>query len=364
MSALAARWVRPIWALLVPILAIVLLTVLVDSFGSQVLRLVLLAGLVNLVLVVGLYIFVGNSGIFSFGQMGFMAIGAYACAIVSVPLGTKSALLPELPGFLAGFSVGLLPSLLIGAGVAALVALLVGLPLMRLAGIAAGIATLAFLLVTETVIANWDAMTRGTSSLVGIPVDLKPSVAMWCAIGAVCVAYLYQTSRWGLRVRASREDAVAAKANGISVVRERTIAFVLSAAVCGFGGGMLAHFLGALRPDDSFFLDPTFLITAMLVIGGIGSLSGAVTGAIVVAILIEVIRQFEQGTTIGGVHLSTGPGLDSIILGAVMIVILIRRPAGLTESKEAVWPKRWSSRPGGAGPPGPQPAPGKGSVVT
>lgn len=349
-EAFAERWIRPVWPVLFLTVLVVTLTVLTDMFGSEVLRLVLLAGLVNLVLVVGLYIFIGNSGIFSFGHMAFMAIGAYTSAIVSISGGAKTALLPDLPGFLASFSVGMLPSMLIAGAVAAVVAFVVGIPLMRLSGIEAGIATLALLLVTQTVIANWDAVTRGTSSMVGVPVDLGVYDAMLFCIAAIAVAYLFQVSRWGLRLRASREDEVAAKSNGIAVVRERTIAFVLSAFVCGFGGAMLAHFLGALRPDDAFFLNPTFLTTAMLVIGGIRSLTGAVVGVIVVSALTEGIRQLEQGTSIGGVDLSTRPGLNAIILGAIMIVILVRRPQGLVGSHEIKWPWSRAGR-GGAAPP-------------
>jgi branched-chain amino acid transport system permease protein len=160
---------------------------------------------------------------------------------------------------------------------------------------------------------------------------------LWVVVIAVGV-FAYQSSGIGLRLRASREDDIAATAAGIRVSRERLIAFTLSGFICGIGGSLYAHYLGALTPTLAFFFSPTVLIIAMLVIGGFRSLWGAFAGAIVVAVLTELLRRVEQGVSIGGLHISTKPGLDGIILGIFMLAILILRPSGITGGRELRWP--------------------------
>jgi branched-chain amino acid transport system permease protein len=158
-------------------------------------------------------------------------------------------------------------------------------------------------------------------------------------VGAIAVAYLFQISRWGLMLRASRDDDVAAKASAVRVVRERLIAFALSAAMVGAGGGLYAQFLGSMTVDQ-FYLEMTFVTLAMLVVGGIGSLSGAVIGVAAVTFVIEILRTFEHGFSIGGVRFLLPSGSQEIGLGVVMALILILRPTGLTRSREIFAP-RW-----------------------
>ena len=144
-------------------------------------------------------------------------------------------------------------------------------------------------------------------------------------MGAIAVAYLFQISRWGLMLRASRDDDVAAKASAVRIVRERLIAFALSAAMVGAGGGLYAQFLGSMTVDQ-FYLEMTFVTLAMLVVGGIGSLSGAVIGVLAVTFVIEFLRTFEHGFSIDGVKFLLPSGSQEIGLGVVMALILILRP--------------------------------------
>ena len=148
---------------------------------------------------------------------------------------------------------------------------------------------------------------------------------------------LFERSAMGLRLRASREDEPAARAAGISVVRERTVAFGLSGGVIALGGAVYAHFIGSFDPY-SFYLELTFITLAMLVVGGASSLWGAVVGALLISALNSFLADAEQGVHVGfDLHLPTGTRL--VAIGVVMSVILILRPSGLTGGREAALPR-------------------------
>lgn len=288
---------------------------------------------IRVVVVVGLYVFVGNSGIISFGQVGFMCIGAYAAAWATAEPSFKQIMLSGLPGFLQEsqypFLVAIGGALLLPAAVA----LVLGAAIMRLSGTAASIATFAFLIIVNSVYSNWDSVTAGVSSIIGIPTVVGPGTAYAFAALAVLVAYLFQVSRFGLMLRASRDDEVAARASAVKVVRMRLAAFVLSAALVGAGGGLYAQFLGILTVDP-FYLNLSFITIAMLVVGGMSSLTGAVSGVVAVTAVVEVLRALERGVPAGGARFALPQGSQEIGLGIVMATILIFRPNGLSRGRE------------------------------
>ena len=293
--------------------------------------------LIRVVFVVGLYVFVGSSGVVSFGHAAFMGLGAYATAWQDCCSMTKSFYMPVLPKFMLDTTVPP-PAAVVGSGVfSALFALVVGAAIMRLSGIGASIATFAMLAIVNVVYSNWDGLTAGTSSIVGIPRYTDQWVGLAWAAFAVVAAFLYQSSRFGLSLRASRDDEAAAKAAGVDVVRERLIAFVLSAFLVGVSGGLYAHFLGTISVD-AFYLDVTLITLAMLVIGGVNSLSGAVLGTITISALIEALRQLEHGIQVGSLTISIPGGSQEIGLGVVMLLILVFRQRGITDNREIVWP--------------------------
>lgn len=294
-------------------------------------------GLINLVAVVGLYVFVGNSGVLSFGNVAFMAIGGYVSALLTMPLAAKGVFLPDLPGFLATAEWPAMAGALAGGVAAALVALVFGFPLMRLSGISASIATFAILVVSYVVLGNWTSVTGGQNSLMGLPIYVGLWTSAGWAVAAIVVAFIHQESRSGLLLRASREDEVAAAASGVHMVSHRLSAFVLSAFVSGIAGVLLVHFLGTVRVE-TFYLDLTFLIIAMLVIGGMRSLSGAVAGAVVITLLTELMRQAEIGVTVGGLKVAAPGGLGDAMLALLMLLIILFRPNGIAGGREINWP--------------------------
>src|SRR6185503_2372746 len=302
MLGAAPETLRRLWPL-IALLLIVGAIALAASFAPIVLQRRVAQGLVNLVAVVGLYVFVGNSGILSFGNVAFMAVGAYVSALLTMKAAAKSVFLPDLPAVIAAAEWPPLPGALAGGCAAALMALVVGWPLMRLSGISASIATFAVLVITNVVLGNWTSVTGGQNSLMGLPLYVGVWTASAWAAAAIVIAFVYQESRSALLLRASREDEAASQALGVHIVRHRLTAFAISGFLSGIAGVLLAHLLGTVRVE-TFYLDLTFLIVAMLVIGGMRSLAGAVAGAVVIAALTELLRQAEIGVTVGAITIA------------------------------------------------------------
>jgi branched-chain amino acid transport system permease protein len=334
---------RSLHGLVTPLLLIVAvaLVTFLGVLGGDQMKTSLTEMLIRMVVVVGMWVFVGNSGVISFGHVGFMCVGAYAAAWATVDPNWKSIMLTGLPDWLQNGQYPIPFAIVGGAVLSAAVALLLGGAIMRLSGIAASIATFAFLMIVNSVYSNWDSVTGGTSSIIGIPTVVTPWVAFALAACAILVAYAFKVSRYGLMLRASREDEVAARASAINIVRVRLAAFVLSAAIVGIGGGLWAHFLGVLTAD-TFYLSLSFITLAMLVVGGLGSLTGAVLGVVVVTIVVELLRALEGGIVLGKTTLSLPPGSQEIGLGVVLALIMIFRPSGLTRGREVRWPQRRS----------------------
>jgi branched-chain amino acid transport system permease protein len=331
-SVFARTWSTPV--ILIGLLVIIALVAV--AAGSGTFSRTIAEIFIRVTLVVGMYIFIGNSGVISFGHAGFMCLGAYGAAWLTIPPMMKKILLPGLTPLLADAQLPLVVSAVVAALFAAAIALISGAVLMRLAGIAASIGTFAMLAVINTIYSNWQSVTAATSSVVGIPIATGIWSSLAGAAVAILIAYLYGISRSGLALRAGRDEAVAAAASGVDIYRERLIAFIISAFVCGLAGVLYAHFLGVVNPD-AFYLGVTFIALSMLVVGGMGSLSGAVVGVVVISAIIQILRWMEKGIEIGGANISLPNGIQEIVIGIVMIIILIVRPTGLMQNKDLSW---------------------------
>jgi branched-chain amino acid transport system permease protein len=294
--------------------------------------------LVEVAIVVALYVFIGNSGVLSFGHISFVALGAWTAGVLSVPTSEKPAIMPNLAHFLRSATVGNVPSLVFAAIVGGVFALVVGLPLMRLSGLAAGIATFGVLEITHNVLRYYEKIGPGLNTFSSVPETTGLWQAAFGALIAIGVAFAYQRSRFGRMLRATREDASAASAVGISVYRQRLGAFVVSGLLAGLAGGLYVHLL-PLNTED-VYLDLTFLTLAMLVVGGASSLWGAVVGALAVSALDSFLAQAENGVRLPGFTLDLPAGTRLVVVGALMALVLILRPSGLTGGREFRLPGR------------------------
>jgi branched-chain amino acid transport system permease protein len=314
-----------------PVLLVIVVGLL-STTASAANEIYFLNALVAVAIVVAIYVFVGVSGVLSFGQISFVAVGAFASGLMTVPVESKKGVLTTVFPLLRDHTLGNVPSLLLAAALGGVFAFVVGLPLMRLSGLAAGIATFAVLEITHNVLREWTKIGPGATTLALVPETTGALQATLGAVVAIVVAFAYQRSRRGRLLRASREDPAAARGVGVSIHRERLVAFTVSGALAGFAGGLYVHLLGSITTEQ-VYLELTFLTLAMLVVGGITSLWGAVVGALAVSGLDSFLSQAESGVHVGfTINLPQGTRL--VFLSAIMALVLILRPSGLTGGRE------------------------------
>jgi branched-chain amino acid transport system permease protein len=287
-----------------------------------------------ILLVVSLNLANGFTGVFSLGHIGFMALGAYLSAILTLPLREKKLYLPDLPAWLAGvhldgrlggFPLGFLLATLVAATLVALLALLVGRVLMRLSGHFVAVATLGFLVIVRVVLVNADTFTRGSRTFSNVTRYTNLWWVWGWALLALYVVWRLKFSPYGRAMFAQREDRAAAQAIGIAVLPPRLLAFVVSAFFTAVAGALFGHFLGSFSPT-TFYFDLTFRVVTMLVIGGMGSVSGSVLGAVFVIGLSEALRRVEDATQLFG--------MSQIILAVIFLLVIIFRREGLLGQHE------------------------------
>jgi branched-chain amino acid transport system permease protein len=326
-SGRSSRWASSLGGTAVLAGLLTAAVLLVNAFASLADRNIMLAFLINLIVVLGLQSFAGNSGIMSFGHVGFMAVGAYTAAIFTTDAAIKEFAIPRAPEFIQTTALGWVPATLIAIAVTALLGLIVGIPIVRLAGAAAAVGTLGLLVIVYVVLSNYDQLTRGAKAFYGAPAYTTMNIALGGAIVALLVARVFRDSRVGLGLRSSREDVLAARASGVRVARARLAAWTLSAAIVGLGGALYAGFIPSLTPRD-FFFDLTFIIVTMGIVGG-SSTSAAFVGAAIVTILTELVRRIEGGFTLGPLEVGDAPGLSTLCIGLLIILTMTLRPQGI-----------------------------------
>ena len=289
--------------------------------------------LIYMIAVVGIGVFAGNSGILSFGHVAFVGIGAYVSSLLTLPLATKAMALPNLPPFLAELQMAFLPALLVTLAVVAVVALVVGLPICRMDGPSAVIGTLGILLIVHGVIVGAADFTRGSDAFLGVTRMTGLWIAAGAAFGAIVIARFFRDTVAGAKLRASREDELAAAASGVNIRRVRLTSWVLSAVLCGLSGVLLGHFLGAFSPTK-FYFDDTLTLLTMLIVGGMATVSGAIFGTVLVTVVIEVLRRVEGGVDLFGFVTPEAFGLTQAGLCVMILLVMYKRAGGLVPRLE------------------------------
>ena len=297
----------------------------------------------------------GFTGLFSLGQAGFMLLGAYSYAVLCIPVAKRAGVYQyfdggivkfSLPEIFASFlgdkvgSVGMILALLVGGLIAAFFAYLIGLPVLRLKSDYLAIATLGFAEIMRTII-QWNAigpLTNASNLLKGYP-DFSSATAYLLLIGVfiACVVLLVN-STYGRAFKAIRDDEVAAEAMGINLAHHKRLAFVISSFFAGVGGGMLAMYMGAV-PAMSFRSSMTYEILLLVVIGGIGSITGSVLGSFLYVACSEWwLRFLDNPTMIGTFKVPLlGHGFRMVVFSVVIMVIVLFYRQGLMGTKEFSW---------------------------
>jgi len=301
----------------------------VTGWDSYSVRIVNLMG-INAVLAMSLNLINGFTGQFSLGHAGFMAVGAYTTALLTMDPVTKKMvyfMTPIIPP-LQNLTLPFIVALLFGGAMAALFAAMVGVPSLQLRGDYLAIATLGFAEIIRLVIQNAQVITNGALGLKGIPAKVN----LWWTIGvALCTYVLLRNllqSSFGRALRSIRENETAAQAMGINLFRHKMISFLISSFVAGVGGGLLASLLTTIDPV-MFKFPLTFQILLTVVLGGMGSLSGSVLAAAIVTYLMEFLRIVEEPRTLGFLTIPGIPGLRMVIFSFALVIVVIWYPRGL-----------------------------------
>jgi len=288
-----------------------------------------LAG-INVVLAVSLNLINGVTGQFSLGHAGFMAVGGYVAAGITTAIGGEYQL-SFLPSA-ASDALLFFGASLAGGVAAGLAGFVVGLPSLRLRGDYLAIVTLGFSEIIRVVIENLQ-ITGGATGLIGIPASTTLSWIFFWVFVVVLVSKRLVASTHGRALLAVREDEVAAEAMGVNTTRYKVKAFVVSSFFAGVAGALLGHYLQILSPKDFTFVK-SIEVVAMVVLGGLGSISGAVMAAVVLTILPEALRPLQD---------YTGVDLRMVIYAGLLVVLMLVRPKGILGSRE-VWDLRRRTR--------------------
>jgi len=259
---------------------------------------------INIILAVSLNLITGFTGQFSLGHAGFMSIGAYTCAIILLRV-------PSSLGFVVGLSLG--------AILAALVGFLVGLPTLRLRGDYLAIATLGMSEIIRIIFLNMDEYTNGAAGLNGIPQFTNWPWLFIFTVGTVWIIVNFLRSTHGRACISIREDEIAAEAIGVNTTKYKVIAFTMGAFFAGIAGALYAAYFYFIKPSTFDFLK-SIDILVIVVLGGMGSISGSILAAILLALISTMLQTF--------------PELRMVIYSLLLVVIMIFRPQGLMGSKE------------------------------
>jgi branched-chain amino acid transport system permease protein len=294
-----------------------------EAVDDYVLSIVNFVG-IYVILAVSLNLTNGFAGLFSLGHPGFMAIGGYVTAVLTLPAGRKEMFL-ALPGWLAPLELGFLPALLAGGAAAALTAFLIGLPVLRLRGHYLAVATMGFLIIVQVLIENWESVTRGPLGLNGLAAHTNLWWVYAWVLAALAVSWRVKFSSYGRSMLAMREDSLAAQCLGVDLFRTRVAALAIGAFFAGVAGGLWAHLVTAITPG-SFSLIMAFNIVVMVVVGGTGSITGAAAAAVVFSAVTELFRPLEESLD--------AYGIAEILMALILLLILVFRPSGLFGSRE------------------------------
>ncbi len=304
--------------------------------------------LIDAIIVIGIQIYIGNTGILSFGHIGFGAVAGYAFAVFAISPAEKLKRIPMAPFGLSDIQVDPAIAIVIAVLITLVFAFVVGIGLARSGAqsgsVAATVITLALLFVSHEVAKSWPELTGGNRG--GISFAIGESLqSRWPVLvalfGALLVARLYGQSRSGRLAIAAREDNLAARAMGVNPIVQQMVALLLSVVIVSIGSALRVWQIGSILPDR-FFFDYAMLTLVMLIVGGRNSVSGAVLGVGVMTAARELARRLGQdGFEAFGVGLDEAPldwifreNLNSIVLGVAMVAFMIWRPKGILEDWE------------------------------
>ncbi len=307
---------------------------LLNGYWQRILNLIA----INAILALSLNLIYGITGMFSLGHAGFMAIGAYVSALLVLSPAQKQSMwiLEDIYPFLLNVNAPFIVSLIIAGLVAAFFGLLVALPVLRLGGDYLGIATLGFAEIIRILITNTARLTNGSLGLKGIPAYTTLFMSWGClGIVLLCTVCMLRSNFGGV-LRAVRDDEVAAKMMGINTFKIKVIAFTLGCFGGGLGGALMGNLITTIDPR-MFMITQTYNILMIIVVGGLGSVTGSIIGSVLVTTMLEWLRFVENPITIGAINIPGIPGMRMVIFSLLLIIVIIFRREGIMGMREFSW---------------------------
>ncbi|WP_455466848.1 branched-chain amino acid ABC transporter permease [Bartonella sp. B39] len=308
-----------------------------NHFNDYTLRIINLIA-INAILAISLNLIYGFTGMFSLGHAGFMAIGAYVCAILLLSPEQKEMMwiLEPIAEPLLHLQLPFFVAVVVSGLCAAVVGLLIALPILRLGGDYLGIATLGFAEIIRIVITNTTFLTNGSLGIKGIP----QNATLWWNYGwlafTVTFIILLLRSNTGNVLRAICDDEIAAKTMGVNAFFYRSFSFTVGAFFAGIGGALMAALISTIDPKMFNFL-LTFNILMIVVAGGLGSITGSIIGSIIITVMLEWLRIIESPFDLGFLHIPETPGLRMVVFSLLLLVIILFWRKGLLGQREFSW---------------------------
>ena len=319
---------------------------------------VLKKGAVYALIAVSMNLLNGFTGLFSLGQAGFMLVGAYVYAVFTIPLKKHAAVYQYYNGGIIQFELPLIVALLLAGIVAALLAALIGLPVLRLKSDYLAIATLGFAEIIRAVV-QWDSLgpiTNGSNLLKTYPTFnntkiFGTTVLFPFLVAGLCIGLilLIINSTYGRAFKAIRDDEVAAEAMGVNLFHHKELSFVISCFFAGIGGALLAMFQGTVQAN-SFKSAMTYDVLLMVVIGGMGSISGSIIASFLYIACSEWwLRFLDNPLTIGSFNVPLlRSGFRMVVFSAVIMIVVLFFRRGIMGDKE-LWNIRIPRKKAGKG---------------
>ena len=305
-----------------------------DGYQIQVLNLIA----VNAILALSLNLIYGFTGMFSLGHAGFMAIGAYVCALLILTPAQKTTMwiLEPIIWPLSVIQAPFFVAVLLAGLIAALCGLLIAIPVLRLGGDYLGIATLGFAEIIRVVLTNLSFITNGALGIKGIPNYAN----LWWNYGWLLLTLFFiirlVNSNFGNVLKAIRDDEIAAKNMGINTFFYRVVSFTVGAFFAGVGGALMGSLITTIDPK-MFVFTLTFNVLMITVAGGLGSITGSLIGSVVITVLLEWLRIVENPLIIGSFEIPGIPGMRMVIFSLALILIILFRSEGIMGMKEFSW---------------------------
>ena len=307
---------------------------LLNGYWQRILNLIA----INAILALSLNLIYGITGMFSLGHAGFMAIGAYVSALLVLTPSQKNSMwiLEDIYPFLLNVNTPFIISIIIAGLAAAFFGLIVALPVLRLGGDYLGIATLGFSEIIRILITNTARLTNGSLGLKGIPAHTTLFMSWGClGVVLICTVCMLRTNLGGV-FRAVRDDEVAAKMMGINTFKIKVLAFTLGCFGGGLGGALMGNLITTIDPR-MFMITQTYNILMIIVVGGLGSVTGSIIGSALVTTMLEWLRFVENPITIGSINIPGIPGMRMVIFSLLLIVVIIFRREGIMGMREFSW---------------------------